>query len=414
MRATTLLSQILGIKKTRVRGVSFSETALVAEVAPTTRVPRCSGCGCRVSAVYDGRARRWRHLDLAGMQLELRYRLRRINCRKCGVVVELVPWADPGSWFTRDFEDMAGYLAQHSAKTVVASMMRLAWRTVGAIIERVVARRGPRDLLEGLTHIGVDELSYRRHHEYITVVVDHGSGRVVWAARGKNADTLRSFFRELGPERCSKLEAVTIDMSAAYIAAVTEATPQAKVIFDKFHVQRLAHDALDQVRRTEAREAQEPEERTALKHSRFALQKNPWNLNDIEHQKVSQIQRTNRSLYRAYLLKESLAAILARRQPNVARKKLLEWIDWGSRSQLGPFVKAAKTIRTHLEGIVAYVQSGLTNARSEGMNGKVRAITRRSYGFHSASSLVAMLFLCCSGIMLLPILKVPRAPTKPA
>lgn len=407
MRATTLLRRILGIKRTRVCGLSFSEGALVAEVVPTTRVPRCSGCGCRVRAIYDGRERRWRHLDLAGMQFELRYRLRRVQCRKCGVVVELVPWAAPGSWFTTDFEDMVAYLAQHSAKTVVASMMRVAWGTVGAIIQRVVDRRGPRDLLDDLTHIGVDELSYRRHHEYITVVVDHGTGRVVWAARGKSADTLRAFFRELGPERCANLEAVTIDMSAAYIAAVTEASPQAKIIFDKFHVQRLAHDALDQVRRAEVREADEPEERAALKHSRFALQKNPWNLNDIEREKVSQVQRTNRSLYRAYLLKESLAAILARRQPNVARHKLLEWIDWGTRSQLAPFVKVAKTIRKHLEGIVAYVASGLTNARSEGMNGKVRTITRRSYGFHSASSLIAMLFLCCSGIMLLPVVKVP-------
>lgn len=409
MRATSLLSRILGIKHTRVIDLSFTQTAVVASVKPTTRAPRCSGCGRQVRAIYDSRERSWRHLDLAGMRLELRYQLRRVDCPRCGVVVELVPWAEPASWFTRDFEDMAAYLAQHSAKTVVASMMRLAWRTVGAIIARVVARRGPRDLLDDLTHIGVDELSYRRHHEYITVVVDHGTGRVVWAARGKNADTLRAFFSELGAARCAKLEAVTIDMSAAYIAAVTEASPEAKIVFDKFHVQRLAHDALDQVRRAEVREAAEPDERAALKQSRFALQKNPWNLNKIEDEKVSQVQRTNRSLYRAYLLKESLAAILARRQPNVARQKLLEWIDWGSRSQLQPFVKAAKTIRKHIEGIVAYIATGLTNARSEGMNGKVRTITRRSYGFHSATSLIAMLFLCCSGIMLLPVVKLPRA-----
>jgi transposase len=391
-----MLSQILGIKQTRVCSVSFEDDGVVAEVAPTTRVPRCSGCGCRTRAVYDGRERSWRHPDLAGMRVTLRYRLRRVNCPRCGVVVELVPWAQPGSWFTTDFEDMVGYLAQHSAKTVVAEMMRIAWRTVGEIVQRVVARLGPRDLLDGLTHIGVDELSYRRHHEYITVIVDHRTGRVVWAARGKNAETLKSFFRELGAERCGQLEAVTIDMSAAYIAAVTEASPQAKIIFDKFHVQRLAHDALDEVRRAEVRESRDPEVKAALKPSRFALQKNPWNLNDIEQQKVSQVQQTNRPLYRAYLLKESLAAILARRQPNVARQKLLEWADWGTRSQLRPFVRVAKTVRKHLEGIVAYVASGLTNARSEGMNGKARTITRRSYGFHSASSLIAMLFLCCS------------------
>jgi len=401
-----MLSRILGIKKTLVRKVSFVDGALVADVVPTTDVPRCSGCGCRTRAVHDRRARTWRHLDVAGMQLKLRYRLRRVRCKRCGIVVELIPWAPPGSWFTTAFEDMIGYLAQHAAKTIVAGMMRIAWATVGAIIERVVARRGPRDLLDDLVDIGVDELSYRRHHEYITVVVDHGTGRVVWAAPGKNADTLRSFFRELGGERCAKLKNVTIDMSAAYIAAVKEAAPGAQIVFDKFHVQRLAHAALDEVRRAEVRESRDPATKAALKHSRFALQKNPWNMNDIEHEKVSQVQRTNKWLYRAYLLKESLAEVLARRQPNVAREKLVEWTDWGARSKLKPFVRVAKTVRKHLEGIVAYIATGLTNARSEGTNGKVRTITRRSYGFHGASSLIAMVFLCCSGMVLTPVFNV--------
>src|SRR6185436_15843965 len=136
---------------------------LVVDVAPTKTVPRCSGCLCRVRAVHDARERRWRHVDLAGIRLELRYRLRRVHCPRCGVVVELVPWALPGSWFTTEFEDMTAYLAQHSAKSIVATMMRTAWTTVGAIIQRVVARRGPKDLLDGLKRIGIDELSYRKH-----------------------------------------------------------------------------------------------------------------------------------------------------------------------------------------------------------------------------------------------------------
>ena len=143
--------------------------------------------------------------------------------------MERLPWADPGSWFTRPFEDHVGYLAQRCDKTTISSMMRVAWDTVGAIIQRVVARRDDGDALDGLTQIGVDELSYRRHHEYITVVVDHRRGHVVWAQPGKNSDTLKAFFDELGPERCAKLEAVTIDMSAAYIKAVTECSPQAKL-----------------------------------------------------------------------------------------------------------------------------------------------------------------------------------------
>jgi len=123
--------------------------------------------------------------------------------------------------------------------------MRIGWRTVGAIIERVLPRHRSADPLEGLTHIGIDELSYRRHHEYVTVIVDHVRGGIVWAHPGKNAETLNAFFEELGEERCAQLEAVTLDMSAAYLKAVTEASPKARVIFDRFHVQRFAHDALD-------------------------------------------------------------------------------------------------------------------------------------------------------------------------
>jgi transposase len=336
------------------------------------------------------------------MKLHLRYATRRVHCRRCGVTTELVAWAAHDSWFTDAFERTTAFLAQVADKTAVTKMMRVAWATVGAIIRRVVARSRLGDPLDELIEIGVDELSYRKHHKYITIVTDHRSGRVVWAHPGKNADTLRAFFAELGSERCAKLRVVTVDMSGAYIAAVKEAAPHATIVFDRFHVQRLAHDALDALRRAEVREVEEPTERHALKHTRFVLQKNPWNLSDIERLRLVDVQRANRRLYRGYLLKETLAAILDRHQPNVARTKLLEWTSWATHSGLAPFVKAAKTIRDHLEGIVAYVATGLSNGRAEGMNGKVRSITRRSFGFHSAWSLIAMIFLCCSGLTLRP------------
>jgi len=403
VRATTLLNKLLGIKYTQVHGFEFGREGVVCDVRPTTRVARCGGCGCKVGQLYDRREPRlWRHLDLGGMKLHLRYAPRRVDCRRCGITTEWVPWAAPGSWFTEAFEQTVAYLAQAAAKTVVSTMMRVAWATVGTIIRRVVERMLPGDRLDGLTEIGVDELSYRKHHEYVTIVTDHRSGRVVWAHPGKNADTLRKFFAELGNERCAQLRAVTVDMSQAYITAVREAAPNARLVFDRFHVQRLAHDALDAVRRAEIRDVDDPSERSALKRSRFALQKNPWNLNDIERDKLVEVQRANKRLYRGYLLKETLAAILDRRQAHVAREKLLEWTQWAVRSQLAPFAKAARTIAAHLEGIVAYVATGLSNGRAEGTNGKVRTITRRSFGFHGAWSLIGMIFLCCSGLTLRP------------
>ena len=407
MRATSLLKTVFGIKFTRVIGVSFTDDGLVCDVAPTTTVARCGSCCGKVRDIYDRRERLWRHLDLGGMKTELRYAIRRVDCPRCGVTTELVPWARHASSFTDAFEQTTAFLAQACAQTVVSEAMRVAWRTVGAIIRRVVDRFGPEDRLAGLTHIGVDELSYRKHHEYVTIVIDHVSGNVVWAHPGKNADTLRKFFTDLGPERCALLKAVTIDMSGAYRAAAEEHAINADIIFDRFHVQRLAHDALDEVRRAEVRATEEPEDRRALKHSRFALQKNPWNLTAIEQGKLVEVQRTNRTLYRAYLLKESLAAILDRRQQYVAKQKLGEWISWASHSGLAPFAKAARTIGRHLDGILAYVATGLSNGRSEGINGKARTITRRSYGFHDPSSLIGMLFLCCSGIRLSPARTIP-------
>lgn len=402
MRITNLLRQLVGLEYTRAINCEFTDDALVVDVAPTWRSPRCSGCGQTCRGYDRGRGRRWRHIDAAGMKFYLRYDIRRVDCPRCGVVVEYVPWADVGVWFTRPFEDQVGYLAQQSSKTAVSKQMRVAWSTVGDIIQRVVKRHQPAGALDGLTHIGIDELSYRRHHEYVTVVVDHIRARIVWARKGKSAATAREFFDELGADRTASLKAVTIDMSKAYIKAVSEAAPAAQLVFDRFHVQRLAHDALDQVRRAEVRELV-PVERKDLKGTRWLLHKNPWNLTGLEREKLTALPRANRRLFRAYLLKEALAGILDGRQVHVARRKLGEWIRWARRSRLAPFHRLAATIRDHQDGILAYVRSRLSNARTEALNGKARTITRRSYGLHSAAALIALLKLCCSGIHLEPV-----------
>ena len=407
MRATTLLLELLGLKQTRVIGFQFTPAELLVDVEPATRTPRCGRCGAGCSKGYDQRERRWRHVDIAGLQVVLRYGMRRVDCAECGVTTELVPWAEPTSPYTRVFEELVAYFAQRTDKTTVSRTMGVAWRSVGNIIQRVVARLGPKNELDSLTHIGIDELSVRKHHQYITVVTDHLTGNIVWAAPGKNAATLTSFFEALGAQRAAKLEVVTIDMSAAYISAVQSMAPQARLVFDRFHVQRLAHDALDQVRRAEVRELKGTPEANELKQTRFPLQKNPWNLTALETEKVALVQQRNQPLYRAYLLKETLAAILDGRQVNVARRKLGEWIDWAARSRLEPFAKAARTISKHIEGILGYVATRLSNGRVEGNNGKIRTITRRSYGFANPSSVIALIHLCFSNIKLEPLRRYP-------
>jgi transposase len=294
-------------------------------------------------------------------------------------------------------------------KTAVVELMGIAWYTVGSIVERVVGRLSPPDRLANLRVIGVDELSYRKHHKYVTIITDHESGKVVWAREGKSAATLDAFFMELGAERCAQLSTVTLDMSQAYITSVNAHAPQAQMVFDRFHVQRLAHDALDQVRRALVAENEDPEQRRVLKKTRFVLQKNPDNLSSAERRKLADIQAKNKPLYRAYLLKDSLAAILDRRQYYVARDQLDGWLAWAARCRLAPFIRVGRTIRKHLHGILGYLNTGLSNGRAEGLNGKVRVITRRAYGLHSAQSLIAMLFLCCSLPRLAPVRVMPRS-----
>lgn len=404
MLATDLLNAVLRIKDTRVTAVKIGLGNVEAAVEPTTSRPFCSGCFAACERVYDRRAGRWwRAMDLAGTKLMLTYDLRRVDCPTCGVRTELVPWAEHDAGFTYDFEMRAAYLAQKCDKTTVAALMRIAWVTVGSIIERVVARLAKPDRLASVRRIGIDEISYRKHHSYLTVVIDLDTAEVLWMAPGKNTETLLKFFERLGPERSALLELVAIDMSAAYEKAVRAAAPKATLVFDRFHVQRLVHDALDKVRREEVRaHGVRTDEGQALKRTRFALQKNPWNLTLEEQDKLSTLQRVNQRMYRAYLLKEAFCDLLDRRQVHVVEKRLAAWIAWARRSRLAPFVKAAKTVATHLDGILAYIRTGASNGRTEGLNGKIRTITRRSYGFHRPESLMALIWLCCGQLPVHP------------
>lgn len=278
----------------------------------------------------------------------------------------------------------------------------VSWSTVGDFVERVVERRLEDGRLDGLRRIGIDEFSHRKGHRYLTTIVDHDRRRVVWAAPGRSAETLAAFFAELGPERTAAIETVTIDMAGGYLKALAEHAPHAAVVFDRFHVQRLASDALDEVRRAEVRGAETRAESRAVKRTRFPLLKRHWNLTRTDRQKLKDVQANNRRLYRAYLLHAALAHTLDYRQPGHATRALKDWLAWASRSRLKPFVRVARTIRRHFDGVVAYFRERLTNGIVEGFNNRLRMIARRAFGFHSPHSLISMLFLCCGGIKLDP------------
>ena len=406
MRATTAFNRLLALTGARVVDVIVGVEGIMVCVALTRRRLVCSRCGQVYRATYDSSRRRWRHLDLAGRRCFIDYELRRVACRDCGVRVEAVPWARPDARHTRDFENLVAFCAQQMAKSQVQALLRIAWDTVGRIVERVVADHLDERRLAGLVQIGCDELSYRRGQRYLTNVADHASGRIVWSSPGRNAQTLQAFFDELG-ERKTTIRAVSIDMSGGYEKAIRAALPDAQIAFDPFHVVALAGRAVDDVRRAEwnAKGKSRTPEGKWLKNVRFALRKAPEQLTDRQRVALAHIQHTNARLYRAYLLKEQLRALYHLDQPVQAPAHLTAWLAWASRSKLKPFIRLARTLRRYRHGILAAVTLGLTNARLEGLHSKVRLLSHRSFGFHSAAPLIALIYLCCAGITINPPLR---------
>ena len=403
MRVTTAFKRMLRLPGASVTDVSFSSGGVIVTVRLRRRRRVCGGCGQtgRHLEIHDHRVKRWRHLDLGANRCVIEAGLRRLRCPDCGVHLEAVPWARHDAHHTREFEDVVAWLAQQMAKTPIAGLLRIGWDTVGRIVERVVADHLDHRRLQGLIAIGIDEISYRRGQRYLTSVADHASGSIVWCAPGRNARTLQAFFDLLG-ERKHTIRAVSIDMAGGYQQAISENLPQAEVCFDPFHVVRLAQRAVDQVRRDEwnAHERSHTPEGKWIKGTRRSLLKAPEKQSIEQLALLHQVQEANKPLYRAFLLKEELRLLYQLEDLTLAPQHLDAWLTWASRSRLQPFVKLARTIRRHRDGILAAIRLGLNNGRLEGPNSRIRLISHRSFGFHSAAPLIALVYLCCTSILI--------------
>ena len=352
----------------------------------------CAGGAARGLDLGEGR-RRWRALDLGTTFAFVEAGAPRVRCRDHGVVVGAVPWVRHRSRFTRAFADQTAWLAVHCSKSAVAELMRVSGRTVGGICERVASEAGrQRDLFAGLRRIGVDEISHRVGQRYLTVVVDHDTGRLVWAGAGRDRKTVERFLDELGQERCKQIELVSCDMAAWIAGPVAERLPDAVRCVDPFHVIQLATNALDETRRevcNKARRARQHQLARDLKGTRYALGKNPENLTERQPHKLAWIAQLNQPPFRAYLLKEQLRPIY-RLPANDAILLLDRWLTWARRCRLRAFVKLARTITDQRAAIIAAIQHDLSNARVEAINTQIRLITRRAFGFHSANALIAL------------------------
>jgi transposase len=399
VRGIRVWARLVGLHRTVVEDVRVgSEGEVIVSVRPGWQErDRCGECRRRCPGYDLGEGRRrWRSLDLGTTFAFLEADAPRVTCRRHGVVVCSVPWARHDARFTRAFEDQVAWLAVNTSKTAVAELMRVAWRSVGTILERVAAEAVREvDLLDGLRRIGIDEISHRKGQRYLTVVVDHHTGRLVWAAAGRDRRTVLQFFDALGEERCKQIELISADMASWISGPIAERVGHAVRCVDPFHVVMLATEALDDVRRevwNEARRQGNLELARELKGARFAVWKNPENLTDRQAIKLATIQQTNARLYRAYLLKEQLRQIY--QLPAAAAERLLDrWLAWARRCRLPSFVKLARTITDQHAGILAAIRHGLSNARIEQINTQIRLIARRAFGFHSPAALIALAML---------------------
>ncbi len=401
MRVSTAFNRMLGLPGAWVRDVEFGAQAMIVTVALRRKRPECSGCGARGLKVKDHRTKRWRHLDVGGLRCVIECRLRRLYCPGCGDLPEHVEWARGGARHSRDFDDLTAWLAQQMNQTQVTRLMRIGWETVGNILERVVAEKLPAGRLDGLELIGADEVSYGADHKFLTCVANHDTGGIVWAAPGRNAASLQAFFDGLTDEQKASIRAVSIDMSAGYEKAITKAVPDAQVCFDPFHVVQLGSKAADQVRRDEYNQHGRSGSDTGkwIKGTRYSLLKDTANQTPKQLLKLAEVVTTNKRMYRAFLLYGELRYIY-KIPKHEAAERLDAWLAWASRSRLKPFVKLARTIRKHKAGVLGAVELGISNGRLEALNSKVRLLSHRAYGFHSATALIAMIYLCCAGIQI--------------
>lgn len=399
MRVTTAFNRMLDVRGASVISVAFTDVGIVVGVRHRARKLQCR-CGYTTRARYDTSRRRWRHLDAGACRVWLETDIRRVNCPHCGVRTEDVPWARPGARHSRDFEDVAAWLTQRTDKTAVATLLRCSWETVDHIVKRVVNESLDDDRLHGLFHLGVDEIAYRRGHQYLTIVADHDTGRVVWVAKGRTKAALGGFYDALGPQRRAQVQAVSMDMTSIYREATIEAVPHAAICLDPFHAMKWVNDALDAVYKTTPR-TELTVSGVQWRRTRTALRTGAERLDDNQRSVVTQLRRQRYSLFRAWELKEQFRDFYRYVDPADAPSYLKTWCTRALRSRLRPFRNLVQRIRKHFDGLVAAVQWNLSNSRLEGINAKIRLINNRAHGHRSVDALTASIYLCLGGITII-------------
>ena len=402
MLIETFIRKQLRLKAHTVTRVEESDTCMVVHIDRLgKRLLRCGVCRRRCLEVHDIREEReWRDLSMRKLPLKLRYRPRRVECPRCGVRVEDFPWAEPWARVTTALFNAVARLARELSWQGTARQYGLNWKSVATIVKRAV-EYGLRHRARPPVHvIGIDEVSRRKGQVYLTVVYDLERRVLLWVGDDRTEEAVRPFFtKEMGTRRCHTLRVVCMDMWAPYAKLVREHATNAQILFDRFHIVKHLHEAVEEVRRSEMRRLS-VKERVVFKRSRWLLLKNPWNLTGDQKERLSTMVRWNTPIVRAYYLKESFQLFWDYRQPGRAKSHLEKWMRSAMGSRLEPFKTFVRMLRGHLDGILPWTKLRLSNGAVEGMNNKIKSISHRSFGFRSAKNFIAAIYHCCARLPL--------------
>ena len=401
MLVESLIKETVELQGFRVVTVRKTGYGLEAELASDRRyAPRCGACG-RPACYRDTRAvRRFRHVPLWGINVYLTYVPRRVTCGHCGGVhVEEMPWVSGKRQFSRALMVTLATWARILTWKQVAALFHCAWGTVEAAVDEAVAYGLEHRDLSGVTHIGIDEISRKRGHVYVTNVYDLKSRRLLWSGEGRAKETLEGFFDWFGKERTEQLEGVCCDMWQPYVDVVKAKAPKAILVFDKFHIVQHLTQAVDQVRRDEIREKGKDHKELMAK-TRYIWLKNPWNLTDKQQARLSELEHLNLKINRAYLLKEAFHEFWSYTYAGWAKRYLDRWFWWATHSRLAPMRDFAWMLRRHQDDLMNYFRMPIHNGTVEGLNNKAKVISHKAYGFRTAKSYIRNLYHCMAELPL--------------
>jgi len=405
MRDKDLYAKILGVESPwRVTEVDLAldEGEVLVHLVNGEKRPPCPECGKPCSG-YDTRSRRWRHLDTCQYRTVLVAQVPRIECPDHGVLQVRVPWSEPGSRFTALFEALVIDWLQEASVSAVARLVGLDWGEVDRIMARAVARGLARRERKLPQRLGVDETSFQKRHEYVTVVCDQQRGVVVHVADGRGRDCLDDFYKAFEEKERKAVESVSMDMWPAYIGSTEQYIPGAetKIAFDKFHVAQHLSKAVDKIRRQENKILVSQGDEF-LKGSKYLWLQNPDNMSDERWAGFEALRESSLKTARAWAIKELAMSLWYYAYRGSARKAWNKWYSWAIRSQLEPIKKVARMVKRHLEGILTAIVRGVTNARSEGINAKIQWVKYTARGFRNRERFRNAIYFHLGGLDLYP------------